>query len=112
MIKAKPLYITKTGGSIICFLNSNKRFFQSCSGGRCSYSFDLHSAKEDLDTLEMNRRLPGKEIQASSKQRKTTLKWNKDGELSSIDMTRLLSIIELPELTACELTCSLNNSFK
>ena len=40
-----------------------------------------------------------------SKQRKTTLKWNKNGELSSIDMLRILENISSNELNQCELTC-------
>tara|TARA_Y100001968_G_C19140428_1_gene611161 strand:+ start:253 stop:435 length:183 start_codon:yes stop_codon:yes gene_type:complete len=38
-------------------------------------------------------------------QRKTTLKWSDDGELSSIDMTRILSRLNTPDLTACEISC-------
>ena len=38
-------------------------------------------------------------------QRKTTLKWNNNGELSEIDMLRILEKIESPELNQCELTC-------
>ncbi len=36
-------------------------------------------------------------------QRKTTLKWNSNGELTSIDMTRILERLSKPELTKCEL---------
>ena len=39
-------------------------------------------------------------------QRKTTLKWNTNGELSSIDMTRIISALAITELKECELTCS------
>ncbi len=38
-------------------------------------------------------------------QRKTTLKWSSDGELSSIDMTRILEILSNKELTQCVLAC-------
>ena len=38
-------------------------------------------------------------------QRKTTLKWNADGELSEIDMLRILEKISYSELNQCELTC-------
>ena len=41
----------------------------------------------------------------NSPQRKTTLKWNKDGELSEIDMLRILEKISTSELRECELTC-------
>ena len=38
-------------------------------------------------------------------QRKTTLKWNVNGELSEIDMLRILEKISSSELKQCELTC-------
>ena len=38
-------------------------------------------------------------------QRKTTLKWNCNGELSEIDMLRILEKISTSELKQCELTC-------
>ena len=38
-------------------------------------------------------------------QRKTTLKWNTNGELSEIDMLRILENISSIELKQCELTC-------
>ena len=38
-------------------------------------------------------------------QRKTTLKWNTDGELSEIDMLRILEKISSNDLKQCELTC-------
>ena len=41
-------------------------------------------------------------------QRKTTLKWKKDGELSEIDMLRILERISTDELNQCELTCDLD----
>ena len=42
-----------------------------------------------------------------SLQRKTTLKWDSNGELSEIDMLRILDNIALSELNCCELTCDL-----
>ena len=42
----------------------------------------------------------------NSAQRKTTLKWNKNGELSSIDMTRIIDALSVTELKECELACS------
>ena len=39
-------------------------------------------------------------------QRKTTLKWNTDGELSSIDMARIINELSAKELKECELTCN------
>ena len=41
----------------------------------------------------------------NSQQRKTTLKWNSNGELSEIDMLRILEKISSSELIECELTC-------
>ena len=41
----------------------------------------------------------------SSPQRKTTLKWNSDGDLTEIDMLRILEKISASELNQCELTC-------
>ena len=42
----------------------------------------------------------------STPQRKTTLKWNINGELSSIDMARILEALSVKELSECELTCN------
>ena len=38
-------------------------------------------------------------------QRKTTLKWNANGELSEVDMLRILEKISSIDLNQCELTC-------
>ena len=38
-------------------------------------------------------------------QRKTTYKWNSNGDLSEIDMLRNLEKISSNELNQCELTC-------
>ena len=38
-------------------------------------------------------------------QRKTTLKWNINGELSSIDMARIINTLSVAELRECELAC-------
>ena len=38
-------------------------------------------------------------------QRKTTLKWNINGELSSIDMARIINALSVVELRECELAC-------
>ena len=43
-------------------------------------------------------------------QRKTTLKWSCDGELSSVDMTRILDRLSKAELTECDLACDLEDS--
>ena len=41
----------------------------------------------------------------NSPQRKTTLKWNSNGELSEIDMLRILEKLSSNNLNQCELTC-------
>ena len=41
----------------------------------------------------------------NSPQRKTTLKWNINGELSSIDMARIIKALSVKELSECELSC-------
>ena len=38
-------------------------------------------------------------------QRKTTLKWESNGELSKVDMLRILDNISNTKLNQCELTC-------
>tara|TARA_B100000579_G_scaffold16361_1_gene11593 strand:- start:44 stop:226 length:183 start_codon:yes stop_codon:yes gene_type:complete len=38
-------------------------------------------------------------------QKKTTLKWSPDGELSSIDMAMILQLLANKELTQCVLAC-------
>ena len=40
--------------------------------------------------------------------RKTTLKWNTNGELSEIDMLRILEKISSTKLNQCELNCDSN----
>ena len=42
----------------------------------------------------------------STPQLKTTLKWNVNGELSSIDMARILEALSVKELSECELACN------
>ena len=39
---------------------------------------------------------------------KTILKWSSDGELSSIDMARILQLLANKELTQCVLACDAN----
>ena len=41
-------------------------------------------------------------------QRKTTLKWSPNGELSSIDMARIIDVLAKKELTQCVLACNAN----
>ena len=45
-------------------------------------------------------------------QRKTTLKWNINGELSSIDMARIINALSVAELRECELACKRNRRDK
>ena len=52
---------------------------------------------------------PGKN-DVAPKQRKTTLKWSQDGELSAIDMARILDKLSKSELTECDLACTLEES--
>ena len=42
---------------------------------------------------------------SNSLQRKTTLKWDINGELSSIDMARVINVLSVKELKECKLTC-------
>ena len=43
----------------------------------------------------------------NSKQRKTTLKWKENGDLSEIDMLRILDKLSQNELNCCDLACEL-----
>ena len=45
-------------------------------------------------------------------QRKTTLKWSSNGELSSIDKARILEKLTNKELTECEFACDLEKSIE
>jgi len=47
-----------------------------------------------------------KNKQSNPAQRKTTLKWNTNGELSSIDMVRIINALSLAELRECTLACN------
>ena len=73
------------------------------------YSANLHSAKAHLDNLELSKSLPAGKSIIPPAQRKTTLKWSSDGELSAVDMARILDRISNPELTQCELLCDLED---
>ena len=48
----------------------------------------------------------------SPAQRKTTLKWNTNGELSSIDMARIINALSEKALKECELTCDTATKIK
>ena len=104
----EPLHVTVHGGSIHCIEGLSGRIFKACSANQCTYTGDLHSAKSYLDFIENNaiKFLPsGNKNDKIPFQRKTTLKWNSDGSLSSIDMARILSRLEKTNLTECELSC-------
>ena len=42
-------------------------------------------------------------------QRKTTLKWQDNGELSEIDMARIIARLNNSNLSACDLTCEVDD---
>ena len=112
MTLPKPFHVSSNGGSIICLEGLTGRIFRTCSANHCNYSGDLHSAKSYLDFIENNKikLLPsGKMNENIPVQRKTTLKWNTDGSLSSVDMARILSRLEKASLTECELSCEWNH---
>ena len=48
----------------------------------------------------------------NSSQRETTLKWKINGELSSIDMARIINDLSVKELCECELACNRVNRDK
>ncbi len=110
MIKTIPLFISPQGGSITCFRGDTGRIFRSCSRTRCVYSSDLHSAKAYLDNLEGRKKLIMGEISKIPAQRKTTLKWNGNGELSAVDMARILDRLANAQLTECDLACQISDS--
>ena len=109
----KPFHVTEHGGSIHCIEGLSGRIFRACSANQCTYTGDLHSAKSYLDFIENNtvKFLPSsKKYDNIPFQRKTTLKWNSDGSLCSIDMARILSRLEKTNLTECELSCEWGTS--
>ena len=58
----------------------------------------------------MNSEVPQPNKQSKiSPQRKTTLKWSGDGELSPIDMARILDKLSRSELTEFDLACNLDD---
>ena len=42
-------------------------------------------------------------------QRKTTLKWQVNGELSQIDMARIIARLNNSKLSTCDLTCEVDD---
>ena len=110
MISINPLYISPKGGSITCFRGDTGRIIRSCSSRRSVHSRDLHSAKAYLDDLEGKNSLNTEISDKVSPQGKTTLKWSSDGELSAVDMTRILDRLNDAQLTECDLACDLKDS--
>ena len=109
----KPFHTTPHGGSIVCLQGLTGRMFRACSLNKCTYTADLHAAKSYLDSLENKKVkfLPSPRNKESIPvQRKTTLKWNVDGSLSSVDMVRIVSRLEKENLTECELSCEWGSS--
>ena len=107
MSAPSPFFISSKGGSITCFRGDTGRVFRSCSRTCCVYSSDLHSAKAYLDNLESKNHLLIGQMNNFPAQRKTTLKWNSHGELTSVDMARVLERLSNPALTECDLACNL-----
>ena len=110
MITTSPLYISQMGGSITCFRGDNGRIFRSCAFSCCVYSDNLHSAKTYLDNLELDKSLPTTRRTDPPAQRKTTMKWNIDGDLSAVDMARILERLTNPELGQCDFACDIDDS--
>ena len=110
MIKITPIYISPTGGSITCLNVKNKRILQSFTARLCRYSKDLRSAKKQLENLESTLLLAPQKVFKVPAQRKTTLKWTSDGELSAVDMARILDCLTNPALSECDLACDIANS--
>ena len=109
MISTNSLFISSQGGSITCLKGDSHRIFRSCSRGRCVYSGDLHSAKTYLEDLEGKTNLLTAIKEKVPAQRKTTLKWSSDGELSAVDMARILDRLANPALIECDLACNVHN---
>ena len=105
-----PIYISSKGGSITCFSNKNKRVFQSCTFRVCRYSENLRSAKKHLKDLEAGFFLLPQEVTKGHPQRKTNLKWTVEGELSAVDMARILDRLTKPELSQCDLACDVDDA--
>ena len=110
MIKINPVFVSPRGGSITCFRGDTGRIFRSCSRSRCVYSGDLHSAKAYLDNLEGKSKLLVGKPSNIPPQRKTTLKWNSDGELSAVDMARILDHLTNSALSQCDFAWNIDDS--
>ena len=101
----KPIFISPKGGSIACFRGDSGAVFLSYFSGRCIYSDDFASAKAYLNSIEKTNILHYSPTSHDLTQTQTTLKWNPDGEISSVDMARIVNRLGARDLTSCELTC-------
>ena len=101
----KPIFISPKGGSIVCFRGDSGTVFLSSFAGRCIYSDDFASAKVYLNNIEKTNILSSSSNYHDLTQTQTTLKWNADGEMSSVDMARIIDRLGARDLTTCELTC-------
>ncbi len=61
------------------------------------------------ETLMSHPRQPEFKDGKAPLQRKTTLKWGVNGELSAVDMARILEKLENTQLVECDLTCNLDD---
>tara|TARA_Y100001968_G_scaffold322925_1_gene359816 strand:+ start:166 stop:345 length:180 start_codon:yes stop_codon:yes gene_type:complete len=57
----------------------------------------------DLTTIKRKNAMKKKNYT----QRKTTLKWKENGDLSELDMLRILDKLSNDDLSSCELTCDI-----
>ena len=67
--------------------------------------YNLESRNDLMEEVLVNsQNNPNKNIESNfPPQRKTTLKWGRDGELSAVDMARILDRLENPKLVECDL---------
>ena len=106
-----PFHVSPSGGSIICLESLAGRIYRACYSNNCTYTKSLYQAKSFINFIESKntKLLPASISKINvSAQRKTTLKWNNDGSLSSIDMARILNRLQKQNLIECELSCEWN----
>ena len=70
----------------------------------------MRSAKKQLKALESDFFLLPQKVFKEPLQRKTTLKWTSEGELSAVDMARILDKLTKPELSQCDLACDVDDA--
>ncbi len=59
-----------------------------------------------MNLLDLSKK-QAESIAKTPLQRKTTLKWGENGELSAVDMARILDRLEDPQLRECDLACDI-----